>query len=660
MLKFNRSLIILKCLLLCLFSIICLYPQVFAQSPTITGVVLDNGTLDRIFDPSRTLYFVELPVGTMQTPVITYTVGAGATATKTDAVNVNSSTVSDRISTIQVSDNQGNSTTYRFVFNVKINNTISISEMKFIDAGKLSIKGNLVGNKFKTVNVMLLKPKALGSNETYKLEDVTANNMENYVLDILPIPVNPDGTFIREYTFPVNVISGMYSIWIGGTNVPQESLVNRNIFYATITDINNAILDLNASNDSNVDAVIINKANILGLELSDYNTLTNKKLIWDRVIGKIGSKTMGEVQQIYNNALAVSVVNEATQNTMSTVLIKYKDILGINLIGDYALLKEHKNADLMLVKKSFVDKTLFKKAFDGAVAVCRINEAEPIAVQSIFESNKDAIGIDADLYKQYSDLSDKLPVIKDIRNQNFQSVDSFITAFKNAVELANQPTQTPTPVPTKPTTSVTVRGGGSTVVPIKDNNNTKAVAFIDIDGVSWARDAINALNEKGIVTGKKENVFAPNDKVTREEFIKMLVVALNIEAEDENATVNFEDVSKDSWYYQYIVSAYSKGIIKGLDDKLFGVGQNITRQDMSVIIFNALKQKNINLSYLNDEIAFTDKQEIADYALESVTNMQKAGLINGVGGNLFAPNDPSTRAMAAKLIYSLLQSIGNK
>ena len=49
------------------------------------------------------------------------------------------------------------------------------------------------------------------------------------------------------------------------------------------------------------------------------------------------------------------------------------------------------------------------------------------------------------------------------------------------------------------------------------------------------------------------------------------------------------------WYYGYVSGAYAAaGIIKGFDDGTFGVGLNITRQDMSVMIYNALKYRNLS------------------------------------------------------------------
>ena len=49
--------------------------------------------------------------------------------------------------------------------------------------------------------------------------------------------------------------------------------------------------------------------------------------------------------------------------------------------------------------------------------------------------------------------------------------------------------------------------------------------FTDIDNYEWAKPAIGLLVKKGSVNGKSSGIFAPSDKVTREEFIKMFSVS---------------------------------------------------------------------------------------------------------------------------------------
>ena len=96
-----------------------------------------------------------------------------------------------------------------------------------------------------------------------------------------------------------------------------------------------------------------------------------------------------------------------------------------------------------------------------------------------------------------------------------------------------------------------------------------------------------SLANAGIVSGKGNKKFCPQDFVKREEFVKMLVGAFNVTAE---GSVPFSDVSSNEWYYTYVVSAYNSGMIKGISADIFGTGTNITRQDMAVLIYRYLSK----------------------------------------------------------------------
>ncbi len=61
----------------------------------------------------------------------------------------------------------------------------------------------------------------------------------------------------------------------------------------------------------------------------------------------------------------------------------------------------------------------------------------------------------------------------------------------------------------------------------------------------------------------------------------MIIEATGIEAEEAENT--FADVG-DEWYKEYVLKAKNLGIVNGVSDTEFGIGSNITRQDMAVMI----------------------------------------------------------------------------
>ncbi len=176
--------------------------------------------------------------------------------------------------------------------------------------------------------------------------------------------------------------------------------------------------------------------------------------------------------------------------------------------------------------------------------------------------------------------------------------------------------------------------------------------FTDIGDVPWAKPAIVYLAEKGIVNGTSEKKFSPNDNIKREEIVKIVVNAFAKEA--QASVISFNDVEFGEWYHPYITKAVGAGIAKGYSDVLFGVGDNVTRQDMAVMIYNAAISAGYTFTNTDTKV-FEDDAEIADYAKDAVYKLKSEGIINGMDTENFAPNEPATRAQAAKIIYGLLK-----
>lgn len=177
--------------------------------------------------------------------------------------------------------------------------------------------------------------------------------------------------------------------------------------------------------------------------------------------------------------------------------------------------------------------------------------------------------------------------------------------------------------------------------------------FNDLETVAWAEEAIIDLTEKGVLNGVGNDMFAPNDFITREEFSAMLVRAFLPGA--EAAEISFSDTNKSEWYYESVAKAYGAGIVKGESEGLFGTGSNITRQDMAVMLYRVGEYIKLGLAVSEDYTKFDDDALISDYAKTAVYALREAEIINGVSDLEFAPLENATRAQAAKMIYGLLE-----
>lgn len=191
-------------------------------------------------------------------------------------------------------------------------------------------------------------------------------------------------------------------------------------------------------------------------------------------------------------------------------------------------------------------------------------------------------------------------------------------------------------------------GSMGTVVPT-DSYITPEIGFDDLGSAQWASEAIMALAERGVVTGKAKRAFAPDDYVTRAEFLKMLVCALDIS--NSQTECAFTDVN-GHWGKQYIISAVEAGITNGVNETSFEPEGIIKREMGAVFLNRALAHKGIELA--RDDFAFADDGALSDYAKDSVYKLKLAGILNGVGENVFDGQAYVTRAQAAKMVYEVM------
>ncbi len=201
--------------------------------------------------------------------------------------------------------------------------------------------------------------------------------------------------------------------------------------------------------------------------------------------------------------------------------------------------------------------------------------------------------------------------------------------------------------------------GSTSVMPVRPTATPTATrtpaseAFDDIEGVeSWAGDAIRELYDEGIVSGKGDNKFAPYDNVTRGEFAKMIVGTFGLnEMPDEYR--GFTDVPSGNWCFTYVEIAAAAGVVNGYEDGSFGLNDNITRQDMAVMVVRAAEAAGVTITDNGSSVDFGDADSIADYAVEAVNSLVSAGIINGIDGN-FEPASNANRAQAAKILANFL------
>ncbi|MFO7941175.1 MAG: S-layer homology domain-containing protein [Bacillota bacterium] len=172
----------------------------------------------------------------------------------------------------------------------------------------------------------------------------------------------------------------------------------------------------------------------------------------------------------------------------------------------------------------------------------------------------------------------------------------------------------------------------------------------DIDG-HWGEADILRLAAVGAVSGYPDASFKPENRVTREQFARMLVDAAGLavvsDARQTQATFDdFDDISE--WARPYVETAVTSGLIAGYEDGSFRARENVTRAQIAVMLSRALEL--IPAGVPN----FADGGEIPEWAAGHVAVLGELDIVRGLPGNVFAPHGETTRAEAATFLSRYL------
>ncbi|CAM4088607.1 S-layer homology domain-containing protein [Paenibacillus alkaliterrae] len=179
----------------------------------------------------------------------------------------------------------------------------------------------------------------------------------------------------------------------------------------------------------------------------------------------------------------------------------------------------------------------------------------------------------------------------------------------------------------------------------------------------WAREAIDSMTARLIVSGSGKDTFSPNRKVTRSEFAAIAVRSLGFMRAVEESSA-FSDVRDGTWEHDPVVIASESGIVSGFENGTFQGDSNMTREQGMVMLANAL-QLVLGDSYvpMTEEEAdavlqqYGDGAQASDWAKPSIACLIKAGIVRGDDSMQLHPLDTLTRAQAVTIISSMLEHI---
>ena len=180
------------------------------------------------------------------------------------------------------------------------------------------------------------------------------------------------------------------------------------------------------------------------------------------------------------------------------------------------------------------------------------------------------------------------------------------------------------------------------------------ISFKDVKADDWFYESVQYVAQNNLMNGVTEDEFAPNNTLTR----AMLVTVL-YRSEGEPATnrsIPFADVDMGSYYGNAVSWAQQNGIVTGVTETEFAPNRNITREQIAAIMFRYAQYKGMDAVTLEENLHFTDANEIAEYAVSAMNWAVGTGLITGKTNTTINPKDGATRAEIATILQRFIEA----
>ena len=181
--------------------------------------------------------------------------------------------------------------------------------------------------------------------------------------------------------------------------------------------------------------------------------------------------------------------------------------------------------------------------------------------------------------------------------------------------------------------------------------------FVDVAEGDWYYDAVADVYDAGLMTGIDGTHFAPNQKLARAQFA-LILYRLNDSPEVDGKSP-FKDVAEGDWYTDAVIWANKKGIITGYTDTgLFGPGDDITREQLVVMMYRYQKSISDVKAEAVDLSDFKDGAKVSAFAKEAMEWAVGTGVISGKdNGTVLDPQGTATRAECATIIIRMLDNM---
>ncbi len=172
--------------------------------------------------------------------------------------------------------------------------------------------------------------------------------------------------------------------------------------------------------------------------------------------------------------------------------------------------------------------------------------------------------------------------------------------------------------------------------------------FSDVSSSDWFYPAVQYVRQEGLMSGIGGGRFNPNSNLSRAQLAQILY---NASGKPAAGTSGFHDVPAGSWYASAISWAAQKKIVSGYGGGKFGPNDNITREQLAVMLWRYAGQPSPKKTTLN----FTDAGQVKSYAVPAMCWAVENGIVSGYGRGRLGPSGLATRAQAASMLMRYME-----
>lgn len=183
-----------------------------------------------------------------------------------------------------------------------------------------------------------------------------------------------------------------------------------------------------------------------------------------------------------------------------------------------------------------------------------------------------------------------------------------------------------------------------------ESDNCPCLHFADVDPNMWYHKGVDYVLNNNMMVGVADGVFAPDLDVTR----AMLVTVLwRNEGKPAGADTTFADLEEGLYYVDAVEWATENGVVTGYSDEVFAPNDSITREQLAAIIYRYAKNKGYDVSVGENTniLSYTDADQISEYAISAIQYAVGSGLMTGRTETTINPKANTTRAEMATILY---------